>query len=78
MAADIENLFSKLVPHNFNYAHMEGNSDAHIKSVLTGCQIILIIEDGKIQLGRWQGVFFAEFDGPRTREVWLKIISNKN
>ncbi len=72
VANDINNFLIKLVPQNFNFSHIEGNSDSHIKSVLAGNQIFLFIENGKIQLGRWQGIFFAEFDGPRTREVWLK------
>lgn len=77
VAYDIENFLSKFVPHNYNFAHSEGNSDAHIKSVLTGNSISLIVENGKIQLGRWQGIFFSEYDGPRTREIWIKIIEDK-
>lgn len=77
VAYDIENFLSKIVPHNYNFAHSEGNSDAHIKSVLIGNSISLIVENGKIQLGRWQGIFFAEYDGPRTREIWMKIIEYK-
>jgi secondary thiamine-phosphate synthase enzyme len=74
VAFDIENFLSKIVPHNNNFAHSEGNSDAHIKSVLTGNSLSLILENGRIQLGRWQGIFFAEYDGPRTREIWIKIL----
>lgn len=62
----------KLIPHRGDYQHAEGNSDAHIKSSLFGCEQMLIVEDGRIQLGTWQQVYFCEFDGPRTRKVWLK------
>jgi len=74
VAFDIDNFLSKLIPQNYGFLHVEGNSDAHIKSTLAGNQVFLIIENGKIQLGRWQGIFFAEFDGPRTREIWIKYI----
>ncbi|HPO60913.1 MAG TPA: secondary thiamine-phosphate synthase enzyme YjbQ [Exilispira sp.] len=57
-----------------SYLHSEGNSDAHIKSSIIGSSVSIIVENGRIQLGRWQGIFFAEFDGPRTREVWCKFI----
>jgi secondary thiamine-phosphate synthase enzyme len=53
---------------------MEGNAAAHIKSILTGNSINIIIENGRLLLGTWQGVFFAEFDGPRNRKVYIKIL----
>lgn len=56
------------------YRHGEGNSDAHIKSSLFGASESVIIEGGRLVLGTWQGIYFAEFDGPRTRSVYLKII----
>ncbi len=71
---DIINFLSHLIPKNFNYRHLEGNSDAHIKSSLIGSSETIIIKDGKPLLGTWQGLFFAEFDGPRTRKVYIKII----
>ncbi len=74
VAGDINNYLSRMVPENYSFSHVEGNSDAHIKSILIGNQIFIIIENGKLQLGRWQGIFFAEFDGPRTREIWIKFI----
>ncbi|MEJ5274121.1 MAG: secondary thiamine-phosphate synthase enzyme YjbQ [Spirochaetota bacterium] len=77
VAYDIENFLLRLIPHNFNFTHSEGNSDAHIKSVITGNQLCLIVEKGKIQLGRWQGIFFAEYDGPRTREIWIKFLQER-
>ncbi|WP_017980974.1 secondary thiamine-phosphate synthase enzyme YjbQ [Methanocaldococcus villosus] len=70
---DIINYLSKLIPKNYNYKHLEGNSDAHIKSSIIGCSEMIIIKDGKPILGTWQGLFFAEFDGPRERKVYIKI-----
>ncbi len=71
---DIINFLNKKIPYHGDYFHLEGNADAHIKSTIVGCSEYLIINNGKIQLGTWQGVFFCEFDGPRRREVWIKII----
>ncbi|BCS88574.1 secondary thiamine-phosphate synthase enzyme YjbQ [Pseudodesulfovibrio sediminis] len=62
----------KLVPHRGDYHHAEGNSDAHIKSSLFGCEQMVIVEGGNIQLGTWQKIYFCEFDGPRTRKLWVK------
>ncbi|WP_319469020.1 secondary thiamine-phosphate synthase enzyme YjbQ [uncultured Pseudodesulfovibrio sp.] len=62
----------KLVPHTGDYHHAEGNSDAHIKSSLFGCEQMVIVEGGNIQLGTWQKIYFCEFDGPRTRKLWVK------
>ncbi|MDZ7264039.1 MAG: secondary thiamine-phosphate synthase enzyme YjbQ [candidate division KSB1 bacterium] len=70
---DILKTLNKLIPFSDNYAHIEGNSAAHIKSSLVGCSVTIIIEDGKPLLGTWQSVFFCEFDGPRKRKVWVKI-----
>ncbi len=71
---DIEQALEKLVPWISDYKHMEGNAAAHIKSVLTGNSIFIPIKNGKLMLGTWQGIFFAEFDGPRDRKVIIKII----
>lgn len=71
---DIIKALSKVIPFSDNYAHNEGNSAAHIKASLLGFSISVIIENGSLQLGTWQGIYFAEFDGPRTRQVWIKII----
>ncbi|MEF2144262.1 MAG: secondary thiamine-phosphate synthase enzyme YjbQ [Desulfovibrionaceae bacterium] len=62
---------TRLVPGEHLYRH-EGNPDAHIKASLTGHSLQIFIENGQLQLGSWQGVFFCDFDGPRPREVWLK------
>ena len=72
---DIENALNKLVPLNAHYAHIEGNADAHIKSTLIGCSKTIFVHNGSLFLGTWQGVFFCEFDGPRNRKVYVKIIS---
>lgn len=57
-----------------DYAHMEGNSPAHIKSSLVGCSETVIIDKGRLMLGTWQGIYLCEFDGPRTREVYVKVL----
>ena len=71
---DIINFLGKKIPYHGDYYHLEGNSDSHIKSTLVGCSEIVLIENGNLMLGTWQGIFFCEFDGPRRREVWIKII----
>ena len=73
---DILATLGALVPHDGDYRHSEGNSDAHIKALVTGTGQTLPIEFGKVQLGRWQAIFFCEFDGPRQRCVWVQIISD--
>jgi len=72
---DIMGWLGRNIPSTGNYSHLEGNADAHIKSSIVGNSLILIVENGRIMLGKWQGIFLAEFDGPRTREVWVKFIS---
>ncbi len=71
--ADVVAYLERLIPQEAGFAHTEGNSDSHIKAILTGSGVTLIVEGGRAQLGRWQGIYFAEFDGPRNREVWVKI-----
>jgi secondary thiamine-phosphate synthase enzyme len=65
---------NRLIPFAGPYQHSEGNSAAHIKSSLVGPSETLLIDNGRLALGTWQGVYFCEFDGPRTRKVWVKII----
>ncbi|NOZ60078.1 MAG: YjbQ family protein [Calditrichaeota bacterium] len=65
---------NKVIPLSDGYHHSEGNSAAHIKSSLVGCSETVIVENGRAKLGTWQSVFFCEFDGPRSRRVWIKII----
>lgn len=64
----------RLIPHRGDYRHMEGNSDAHIKSSLFGCDQMVIVEGGQLQLGTWQKIYFCEFDGPRTRKLWVQFL----
>ncbi len=73
---DIEQTLEKLVPWQGGYRHIEGNAAAHIKSVLVGTNTFVPIKDGRLMLGTWQGIFFAEFDGPRTRKVIVKIMED--
>jgi secondary thiamine-phosphate synthase enzyme len=73
VASDVEAAFDRLIPHRGPYKHSEGNSDAHIKSILVGNTQTVFIADGRLALGRWQGIFFCEFDGPRSRQIYLKI-----
>ncbi len=74
VASDIRNTLSKLVPAGAGYSHLEGNADSHIKSTIVGPSITLIVSEGRLVLGTWQGVFFCEFDGPRTRKVIVKVM----
>ena len=71
---DILAVLDRLVPWQANYRHTEGNAAAHIKSGLVGISEMLLVEAGKLKLGTWQGVFFAEFDGPRRRRVLVRVI----
>lgn len=71
---DILGSFEKLVPSDGVYEHTEGNAAAHIKSAITGTDKAVFIEDGGLKLGAWQGVFFCEFDGPRQRSVFIRIV----
>jgi secondary thiamine-phosphate synthase enzyme len=68
---------NKVIPLDDNYRHMEGNSAAHIKATLTGSSQTVIIENGELQLGTWQSLFFCEYDGPRNRKAWVKIIKGE-
>ena len=67
---------NKLVPWEDGYRHMEGNSAAHLKASMIGFSEQIIIEDGRLVLGTWQGVWFCEFDGPRRRSVYVKLMGD--
>lgn len=67
---------NKVIPFSDGYAHMEGNSAAHIKTSLFGSSETIIVEKGRMILGAWQGIFLADFDGPRTRKLYIKFISS--
>jgi len=71
VAGDVLRTLRTLVPREGDYAHAEGNSDAHVKSILVGNQVSVAVINGQLQLGRWEGIFLAEFDGPRDRIVRL-------
>lgn len=70
---DILNSLNKLVPAGAGYAHSEGNADSHIKASIFGSSLNVFVEGGQLILGTWQGIYFCEGDGPRLREVWIKI-----
>jgi secondary thiamine-phosphate synthase enzyme len=72
---DIEEALSKMVPEKGGYRHAEGNSDAHVKSTLVGVSTFLPVKDGDLVLGAWQAVFFCEFDGPRTRRCFVRVLN---
>jgi secondary thiamine-phosphate synthase enzyme len=77
VAEDISDCLSRLVPHQQNWKHREGNADAHVKAALVGTSTGAPYSNGKLVLGRWQGVFFCEFDGPRSRRLVLHISPDK-
>lgn len=71
VARDMETFSDELIPQSRRFHHAEGNSDAHIKASFYGSSVQVIIRNGKLWLGTWQGIYFCEFDGPRTRNVYL-------
>ncbi len=77
VATDLEGVFDRLVPHAGPYRHSEGNTDSHAKAVMVGASQVIFVEEGKLALGRWQGVFFCEFDGPRERKMWVKVVGTR-
>lgn len=70
---DLAAAYQAMVPQ-ISFAHAEGNSDAHLLSSLLGCSVSLPVEGGHLKLGTWQGIFFVELDGPRTRRVWVSVV----
>ena len=75
--SDILMILNQIIPWEANYRHLEGNSPAHIKSTLVGSSELIAIENRRLVLGTWQGIFFCEFDGPRTRKVDVRIIEER-
>ncbi len=71
---DILNYLNRIVPWNGNYTHLEGNAAAHIKASVIGSDRTIIIRNGHLVLGTWQGIYFCEFDGPRSRRVFVEVI----
>jgi len=74
---DIITALKKIAPYGAEYLHMEGNADSHIKTTLVGSSVSVFIEEEKLILGQWQSIFFCEFDGPRARKIYLKIIKEE-
>ena len=75
VVTDMLAALGKMVP-DLHYRHSEGNSPAHVKSSLVGCSITVPISEGRLCLGTWQGIYFCEFDGPRTRKVWVNLVGS--
>jgi secondary thiamine-phosphate synthase enzyme len=75
VARDVEGALDRLIPTTGPYLHSEGNSDSHVKAILVGASQSIHVEGGKLVLGRWQGVFFCEFDGPRERRLQVKVLA---
>ena len=73
--ADVIETLNEIVPWDKVYGHAEGNSPAHIKATLVGASEMVILEDGRLKLGQWQSLFLCEFDGPRRRRVFIKVIA---
>ncbi len=74
--SDILSYLERLIPRESGFRHSEGNSDAHIKASLVGSEVTVFISDGRLDLGTWQGIYFCEFDGPRSRRIIVKIAEN--
>lgn len=74
VARDVEGIFDRMVPHEGPYRHAEGNTDSHMKAILTGTSQTVLVEQGALALGTWQGIFLCEFDGPRQRIVFVKVV----
>jgi secondary thiamine-phosphate synthase enzyme len=76
LRTDLDNFLKQLAPRDKDYRHNDGNCDAHLKAALIGCSKSLLIENGRLVLGTWQGVYLCEFDGPRRRELRVKIVAD--
>jgi secondary thiamine-phosphate synthase enzyme len=77
VASDAAGAIDRLIPMAGPYRHAEGNSDSHVKTMLTGITQFVFVEEGKLLLGRWQGIFLAQFDGPRERKVLVKVLPDR-
>lgn len=73
--SDILDRLEKIVPWRDGYEHSEGNSAAHIKASLMGPSHFILVRNGRLRLGTWQGIYLCEFDGPRNRHVWVKVVA---
>ena len=74
VVADMELILERMAPWEGGYAHAEGNAAAHVKASMMGSSATIFVQRGRLALGTWQSIYFCEFDGPRTRRVWIKVI----
>lgn len=74
VTADMAAALDRMVPWSAGYRHGEGNSAAHVKASMVGSSVTVQVEGGKLMLGTWQAIYFCEFDGPRSRKVWVKVV----
>ena len=72
---DMEVVLGRMVPWEGGYRHAEGNTAAHVKAMMAGSSVQVLVERGRLQLGTWQGLYFCEYDGPRTRKIWMSVIA---
>ena len=77
VTSDIIKELDRVIPEEDGYAHAEGNSAAHVKSSVVGCQMNVLVEKGELALGTWQGIYFCEFDGPRSRKMYVKVMDTE-
>ncbi len=70
--------YSAMVPQHAHFRHGEGNSDSHIQSIMTGPSLLVPVSSGRLVMGTWQGIYFCEFDGPRSRKVWCQLLTALN
>jgi secondary thiamine-phosphate synthase enzyme len=78
VALDIVETLRRLIPPEGGYRHREGNADSHVKASLMGSQVAIAVDEGRLRLGTWQSIYLAEFDGPRTRRVWVELASGSS
>ncbi len=71
---DLTRALDRAYPQQPDFRHAEGNSAAHAKALAVGADVVMPVEEGRLRLGTWQGVYFAEFDGPRHREIWIRVL----
>jgi len=76
VATGLEGVLDRLVPRSGPYRHAEGNTDSHAKAVMVGASQVIFVEERKLVLGRWQGIFFCEFDGPRERKIQVRVVQD--
>lgn len=74
VVADMKKILERIVPWKADYRHAEGNSAAHVKASMMGNSVQVIVRNGQLQFGTWQSIYFCEFDGPRSRHVWVQIL----